>query len=251
MDLADDRWFLVFAAVCLAVVGFGVIRLREGTTGRYLQALHMSPIAAASIGISGIRSRVVAFAVAAGIAGFGGGLMASYLGQANYQASFGYLFGLVWVALVVSAGARSVQAAVMAGMFFFLVPALLERLFAWPQNLLDTHPDMWAPLASALGWVSPYWAAARGVHPVRVRRHHLRPAPRRQHRGPDRHHRQGDPPSRRSRVRGAPPEHDGTHRRAPITSVRTTGPGRTRHPTRAPEASTNGSGGRPPARGAR
>lgn len=158
VDLADDRWFLLFAVLCLAVVGIGVIRLREGTTGRYLQALHMSPTAAASIGISATRSRVVAFALAAGIAGFGGGLMASYLEQANYQASFAYLFGLVWVALVVSAGSRSVQAAVMAGLFFFLVPALLERLFAWPGNVLDTYPEMSEPLATVLGWISPTWA---------------------------------------------------------------------------------------------
>ena len=158
VDLADDRWFLLFAVLCLAVVGIGVIRLREGTTGRYLQALHMSPTAAASIGISATRSRVVAFALAAGIAGFGGGLMASYLEQANHQASFAYLFGLVWVALVVSAGSRSVQAAVMAGLFFFLVPALLERLFAWPGNVLDTYPEMGEPLATVLGWISPTWA---------------------------------------------------------------------------------------------
>ena len=158
VDLADDRWFLLFAAACLAVVGVGVIRIREGTTGRYLQALHMSPAAAASVGISATRTRVVAFSVAAGIAGFGGGLMASYLGQANHQASFGYLFGLVWVALVVSAGSRSVQAAVMSGLFFFLVPALLERLFSWPGNVLESNPDIGEPWATVLAWVSPTWA---------------------------------------------------------------------------------------------
>ena len=158
LDLADDRWYLLFAVLCLTVLGFAVIRLREGTTGRFLQALHMSPIAAASIGISGTRSRVVAFTVAAGVAGFGGGLMASFVGQANYQANFAYLAGLVWVALVVSAGARSVQAAVMSGMFFFLAPAALERLFTWPGNFLDAHPDLSGPVASFLGAISPTWA---------------------------------------------------------------------------------------------
>lgn len=158
LDLADDRWFLLFAALVLAVVAVAVIRIRNGTTGRFLQALHMSPIAAASLGISGTRTRVLAFTVASAIAGFGGGLMASYLGQANYQARFAYLFGLVWVALVVSSGARSVQAAVMAGLFFFLAPALLERLFTWPGNVLDSNPDLTEPLASVLGVVSPTWA---------------------------------------------------------------------------------------------
>jgi branched-chain amino acid transport system permease protein len=157
-DLADDRLFLLFAALVLSVVGVAVIRIRNGTTGRFLQALHMSPVAAASLGISGARTRVIAFTLASAIAGFGGGLMASHVGQANYQANFAYLFGLVWVALVVSSGARSVQAAVMAGLFFYLAPALLERLFTWPGNLLDSNPDLWAPLANVFEMVEPTWA---------------------------------------------------------------------------------------------
>jgi branched-subunit amino acid ABC-type transport system permease component len=140
------------------VVATGVIRIRQGTTGRFLRALHQSPTAAASIGISATRSRVVALTVSAGIAGFGGALLASFAGQANYSANFSYLFGLVWVALVVSAGASSVQAAAMSGLFFFLMPALLEKLFGWPENWLAAHPESSGPLATVLGWVSPTWA---------------------------------------------------------------------------------------------
>jgi branched-subunit amino acid ABC-type transport system permease component len=158
IDLADDRWFLLFACACFAVVATGVIRIRQGTTGRFLRALHQSPTAAASIGISATRSRVVALTVSAGIAGFGGALLASFAGQANYSANFSYLFGLVWVALVVSAGASSVQAAAMSGLFFFLMPALLEKLFGWPENWLAAHPESSGPLATVLGWVSPTWA---------------------------------------------------------------------------------------------
>lgn len=157
-DLADDRMFLLFAVGLLSVIGVAVIRIRSGTTGRFLQALHMSPVAAASLGISGSRTRVLAFTLSSAIAGFGGGLMASYVGQANYEANFSYLFGLVWVAIVVSSGARTVQAAVMAGLFFYMAPALLERLFTWPGNLLATHPDLWSPLASVLDAVQPTWA---------------------------------------------------------------------------------------------
>jgi branched-chain amino acid transport system permease protein len=157
-DLADDRYFLVFAVICSAVVGLIVIRIRQGTTGRFLQALQTSDVAAASIGISGTRARVVAFTVAAGIAGFGGGLMATYVGQANYQSSFPYLIGLVWVALVVSAGARSIQAAIMSGLFFFLFPALLDKLFGFPGNWLVSHPDAPSWVQSIANAVQPTWA---------------------------------------------------------------------------------------------
>ena len=157
-DLADDRYFLLFAVLCAAVIAAIVIRLREGTTGRFLQALQTSDVAAASIGISGTRSRVVAFTVAAGIAGFGGGLMATFVGQANYQSSFPYLIGLVWVALVVSAGSRSIQAAVMSGLFFFLFPAILDKLFAFPGNWVVSNPDAPSWVQSVADAVQPTWA---------------------------------------------------------------------------------------------
>jgi ABC-type branched-subunit amino acid transport system permease subunit len=157
-DLSDDRYFLVFAVICAAIISFIVIRLREGTTGRFLQALQTSDVAAASIGISGTRSRVVAFTVAAGIAGFGGGLMAAFVGQANYQSSFPYLIGLVWVALVVSAGARSIQAAIMSGLFFFLFPAILDKLFTFPQNWVTSNPDAPSWVQSIASAVQPTWA---------------------------------------------------------------------------------------------
>ncbi len=158
IDMADDRWFLLFAATCLGLIAWVVVRLREGTMGRFLQALYTSRDAAESIGVSATRPRVMAFAVSAGIAGFGGGLLASYAGQANYQASFVYLVGLVWVALVVSTGARSVLAAIISGMVFFLLPAGLERLFSWPENWLEAHPDASGPVASLLEVITPSWA---------------------------------------------------------------------------------------------
>jgi ABC-type branched-subunit amino acid transport system permease subunit len=157
-DLADDRYFLVFAVVCAAAVAFVVIRLRDGTTGRFLQALQTSDVAAASIGISGTRARIVAFTVAAWIAGFGGGLTASFLGQANYDSSFPYIIGLVWVALVISAGSRSIQAAVLSGLFFLLFPALLTELFGFPGNWVASNPDAPQWLQDVLGAVQPTWA---------------------------------------------------------------------------------------------
>lgn len=158
LDLSDDRYFLVFVIVCATATALVVIRLREGTTGRFLQALQTSDVAAASIGINGPRARVVAFTIAAGIAGFGGGLTAIDLGQASYEASFPYLIGLVWVALLVSAGARSIQAAVMSGLFFFLFPALLDKLFALPGNWVESNPDAPSWVASIANAVQPTWA---------------------------------------------------------------------------------------------
>ena len=68
----------------LAILGLATIAIRQGTTGRFLDAVRGSPDAAAAVGISASRQRLIVFVVGAGVAGFGGGLLASYTGQANY-----------------------------------------------------------------------------------------------------------------------------------------------------------------------
>ena len=158
IDMASDRPYLIFCVLCLAVLGLAVIAIRKGTTGRFLDALRGSEPAAASIGIHPYRTRLVAFVVGAGIAGFGGGLLASYNGQANYTQSFTFYFGLVWLVLVITTGFRSVQAAVIGGITFFLFPQILQRLFAWPGNYLASHPDITGVPQSILEFVEPEWS---------------------------------------------------------------------------------------------
>ena len=104
IDFASDRSFLLLACVCLAIIGLAVIAIRDGTTGRFLDAVRGSPTAARSIGINPDRQRLVVFVAGAGVAGFGGGLLACYTQAANYDQSFTFFFSLVWVVLVITAG---------------------------------------------------------------------------------------------------------------------------------------------------
>jgi branched-chain amino acid transport system permease protein len=124
-DFQSDKSFFVLCVVILAIVGIIVIWVRSGTTGRYLDALRGSEVAASSIGINPARARVVAFAFSAGLAGLGGGLLAIQEGRANYQADFSVFFGLFWVVLVVSIGARTVEGAVQAGFALKIFPELV------------------------------------------------------------------------------------------------------------------------------
>jgi branched-chain amino acid transport system permease protein len=128
--LEDDHAFFVFSVVVLAVVGMLVVLVRRGTTGKYLEALRGSETAATSMGINAARWRVVAFALSAGIAGLGGGVMAMFENQANYTARFNSFFGLFWLVLVVTLGARTVEGAVQAGLAMVLFPELLKTLGA-------------------------------------------------------------------------------------------------------------------------
>jgi ABC-type branched-subunit amino acid transport system permease subunit len=126
--LEDNEAFFVFSVLLLAVVGTLVVLVRRGTTGKYLDALRGSETAAASLGISAARARVIAFALSAGIAGLGGGVLAIYEEQANYGKNFSPFLGLFWMVLVVTLGARTVEGAIQAGFAFALFPELLKVL---------------------------------------------------------------------------------------------------------------------------
>lgn len=155
IDFAENRRFFVLCVVCLLLVGGLVTLVKRGTMGLYLDALRGSEHAAAAAGIGPRAARVKAFALSAGIAGFGGGLLATYYGSANFDQSFQFFFGLVWVVLVVTVGSRSVPAAAVGGLTFFLMPEGLDRLFELPADYAADHTG---PLASVLGTIEPSWA---------------------------------------------------------------------------------------------
>ncbi len=127
VDFTSTRSYFFLCLVILGLVAGAVLLIKRGTIGRYLDALRGSEVAAASIGIDPRRARVTAFALSAGIAGLGGGLLAvldTGLSALNYN----FLQGLFWVVLVVTLGARSLQAAITAGIMFKLFPEILSRI---------------------------------------------------------------------------------------------------------------------------
>jgi ABC-type branched-subunit amino acid transport system permease subunit len=124
-DLSNNKSFFVFCLIVLAIVSVLVIFVRRGTTGHYLDALRGSETAAQSIGINPAKARIIAFALSAGIAGLGGGLLAMKKGIAQ-PADYSYLLGFVFVVVVVSTAARTVEGAINAGIAFTILPVILS-----------------------------------------------------------------------------------------------------------------------------
>ena len=143
IDFANDRAFFVLAVIVLVIVSVEVIHLREGTIGRTLAALRGSEVAAASIGISATRARIVAFSVSAAIAGLGGALLSIHQQNVNYSTNFGPVNALFWLVIVVALGARTVEGAIQAGAAFALFePLVLQgELLAWILRSEDRLPD--------------------------------------------------------------------------------------------------------------
>lgn len=125
-DLRDGRSWFLFLVVCLVVVGTAVRSIQRGNLGRSLAALRGSEVGLASVGVDPVGLKLVAFSVSAGIAGFGGGLLAVDRGQITTVDTVWFL-GLVYLVLIATSGAASVGGAVVAGVAFFLLPELFER----------------------------------------------------------------------------------------------------------------------------
>ncbi len=160
IDFASDKSFLVLCLVILVIVGYVVIQVRNGTTGRYLSAVRGSEVAAASVGINPMRARIVAFALSAGIAGVGGALLASYEGHAN-KVDFNATLGLFWVVIVVTLGPRTVEGAIQAAIGFVLFPArVLTDWLPWLVNHIQPFfhagplSNAWASIFFGLGAIT-------------------------------------------------------------------------------------------------
>jgi branched-chain amino acid transport system permease protein len=117
--------FYLLLATVFCVIALLVINLRRSSTGLVLTAMRSSEAAAATIGISVVRSKLIVFGVSSFIAGLGGGLFAVTIGSATVN-TFEVLIGIVWLAIVVTWGIRSVLGALMAGILFAVVPYKLS-----------------------------------------------------------------------------------------------------------------------------
>ena len=134
-DFANEKSFLVLCIVVLLIVGAALTLVRNGTTGSVLAALRGSEVASASIGINAARARIVAFALSAGIAGLGGGLLASCNTQVNFQTNYATELGLLWIVIVVSLGSRTFEGALQAAAGFIFFPLLiLSQAGPWIVN---------------------------------------------------------------------------------------------------------------------
>lgn len=118
----DDR-VAMYGVVTLVflVCALVVVNLRRATSGLVFAAIRSSEAAATTTGISVVRAKLALFAVSAFVAGLGGALLGSTVGTVTPR-SFDVLVGVVWLAIIVTWGVRSVTGALLAGILFAVAP---------------------------------------------------------------------------------------------------------------------------------
>lgn len=122
IDFSGDVafYYLVLAAVLVGLVLLeGVARTR---LGRILRALADSPTAVESLGVSATLTRVLAFCLSASLAAVSGGLLGVLFRSVN-TTSFDYFESLLWLTVLVVAGAASLGGSVLAAVLLVAVPA--------------------------------------------------------------------------------------------------------------------------------
>jgi branched-chain amino acid transport system permease protein len=116
--------------LCIGVLALAVavvLLVRRGTVGRNLAAMRGSEMAAAGLGINPTKQRVVVFALAGAIAGFGG-VLVTIQQQVASPNVWNYNYSLIFIVLVVTTGVSTVEGAIQAGFGFYVVTQLLTYL---------------------------------------------------------------------------------------------------------------------------
>ncbi|MFF4347144.1 ATP-binding cassette domain-containing protein [Streptomyces sp. NPDC001530] len=158
VDLGDDRAMGVAMILLVALVVAALSALRHSPSGRAMLAVRSAPAAAMASGVSVIRTKLLLFTLSAGLAGFGGVMYASYSTRIT-ATDFTAMTGLIWLAVVVAAGVRRPQFAVVAGLVYAVVPHLLSDyvtrsvhlpviLFGLAGLALANDPDGYAAAVS-------------------------------------------------------------------------------------------------------
>jgi branched-subunit amino acid ABC-type transport system permease component len=139
IDLHNGTSFLVTVTIVFALIGIGLIALRNSSYGRRLTAMKDSPAASATLGQNLVKLKLSVFTLSAAIAGLGGILMSQALGSVTAD-NFIIFISLSLMMLTVVFGISYVSGAllggVMAGVGFGLVVATFNAL---AEHHADLH----------------------------------------------------------------------------------------------------------------
>ena len=118
----EDRQLMYFVVVAVFLVcALLVVNVKRATAGLVFASIRSSEPAAVTTGISVVRAKMILFAVSAFVAALGGALWGSTIGTITPR-SFDVLVGVVWLAIIVTWGVRTVIGALLAGLLFAVAP---------------------------------------------------------------------------------------------------------------------------------
>jgi ABC-type branched-subunit amino acid transport system permease subunit len=122
ISLAGDKPYYYFVLAVVVLGACVVEAVRVSRMGRVLRAMADSQTATESLGVNPMVSRVLVFCVSGFLAAVAGGLFGTLTNAVNPQ-SLDFFQSLLWVAVLVTAGAASLAGSVLAAVLLIAVPA--------------------------------------------------------------------------------------------------------------------------------
>ena len=126
-------WYWLILAIVFLVL-FVVIRLRDSRLGRAWVAIREDEVAAASMGVPLVKTKLFAYAAGAAIGGLSGAFLAAYLNTVNAD-QFAFSFSIFVLAMVILGGLGSVWGVVFGAI---LLSFINNRLI---PDVLNTVPS--------------------------------------------------------------------------------------------------------------
>ena len=126
-------WYWRIFAILLIVVGVN-LRLRDSRLGRAWVALREDEVAAVSMGIPSVRTKLSAYAIGAMFGGMSGAFLGTYYTTVN-AGQFQFGFSIFILAMVIIGGLGSIWGALLGGMLLgyinnWLIPDVLNDVLS-------------------------------------------------------------------------------------------------------------------------
>jgi len=127
-ELKDPNTFFYVAAVSLILLTWGSIRLKDSRVGRAFMAIRENEMAAETTGVDSTYYKIMAFALSAAYAGFGGWLFAHSGSHYISPDTFSFDQSVVLLAMAVLGGNGSAIGAVVGAVLLTMLPEVLRFL---------------------------------------------------------------------------------------------------------------------------
>jgi branched-chain amino acid transport system permease protein len=146
-------WFFLILIVALISL-FMITRLHDSRMGRAWQAIREDEIAAASVGINPVGTKLWAFALGASFSGFAGSVYAGYV-QVVYPDQFQFSLSIIVLAMVILGGLGNIYGVIAGALIIGAFDRILATKLTTPLNWVGDQMLDWPEPFSSIGtWAS-------------------------------------------------------------------------------------------------
>lgn len=143
------EWFYLLILVGLLSM-FMITRLYDSRLGRSWQAIREDEIAAASVGIHPVTTKLWAFALGASFAGFAGSVYAGYV-QVVYPDQFQFSLSILILAMVILGGIGNIYGVLAGALIIGTFDRILATKLTGPINSLGEWMSDWPSFLGTFG----------------------------------------------------------------------------------------------------